>query len=279
MLRHSGHLFFWLGRFGGRTGPNGLIGSIDEFDRVLRRLSQPRDFLLLSPHQRIKLRNLFRILALLMFAKKKEVRVVLRTPAMEEKLVLLENRIAQLRRLLDLRAMVNNDASVALLIADGLNHLRVNAQLIIARLQPLDLKSILRRGCRTVRFIRKPGRPTQLRLQNDSFRIVIPLLAFEDLHAVGAFAQRAILQNSKSPGVGRPSQSAADGLGSETVSVGRQMNAIVCKWRYRSAKRSALECLKQRNEASLVRERNGLDRFSVERQLFVVLCRVRKRRR
>src|SRR5205807_9037359 len=102
-----------------------------------------------------------RILALLMFAKKKEVRVVFRTPAMEEKLVLLENGIAQLCRLLDLRAMVNNSASVALLIADGLNRLRINAQLIIARLQPLDLKSILRRGRRTVRFIREPRRRIQ----------------------------------------------------------------------------------------------------------------------
>src|SRR5439155_27142766 len=153
------------------------------------RFSQPRDFLVLSFDQWIKLRNLLRVLALFMFPKEEEVCVVLRPPSMEEKLVLLENGLAQFCCLLELRPMVHDNAPVAFLVAHPSDYLVVDPQFVITRLEALHLKAIQRRRRWAIGFIWEFRWPTQLRLQRDSLCVVIPIFAFENFDTVTPFAQ------------------------------------------------------------------------------------------
>src|SRR5437899_9331304 len=145
-----------------------------------------------------------------MFAKQEQVGIVLRTPAMKEKLVLLENDIAQLRCLFDLRSTLHDKTSAALLVGDAFNQLVVDAQFVFARLEPLHLKAIL--WCRhwAVGFIREWRGPTQMRFQGDSLCVVVTFFVSKNLQTKFALTQRAILENAKAPGAGIPSQTASD---------------------------------------------------------------------
>src|SRR5262245_992885 len=86
-------LWRWLRGAGGRQ----------HLDLVGARFLQRRNLLLLFFDEWIELRNLLRVLALLVFAEEEEVGVVLRAPSVEEQFVLLADRLAQFLGLIEIR--------------------------------------------------------------------------------------------------------------------------------------------------------------------------------
>src|SRR5262245_61968085 len=96
------------------------------------------DLLLLCLDQRVELRDLAGVLALLVLAEAEQVGDVLRPPAVEVQLVLLEDRLAQLLELVVLRAARDRHAPRPVLPAGGGQYLTPRAQLPFPREQPED---------------------------------------------------------------------------------------------------------------------------------------------
>src|SRR5579863_1364337 len=106
-------------------------------------LAELGDLFFLGGNQRVELRNLATIAALLVFAEAEQVGLVLRPPAVEVEAILGDDGASQLLRLSELRPGAKDDTSLPLLGAGRVDRLAVNVQRVAALWQIVNAQSTL----------------------------------------------------------------------------------------------------------------------------------------
>src|SRR6185369_11259427 len=146
---------------------------------------------------------------------------------MEKQFIFLENRLAQLFGLVQVRALIHWKTALALLVGKRLHHFAIDLEEISARLHAGELNTAGQDSWNEGDVRVGHGWGDDAILQTDETNLVVGFLQIGRRDPEGAGSERPLWRDSHSPRIGLPAQALLDCFRHAAIPEGGEMNAIV----------------------------------------------------